>query len=164
MKQQALLACQGALFNSKAKVNTLLLQLCRGFEVQMEEVIQKPCYPEVKLHTVCSTLLQVQPSNHLSLCLTGCPNAVQIVQGYQKFMAYLTARLTDSDLFDASNDEHIQKFLVSGLARCALMMQIKPVHAVPYCAMLTTHWYCHAQVMSKLCLISLCCAAELAAH
>jgi hypothetical protein len=38
---------------------------------------------------------------------------MQIVKGYQKFMAYLTAQLTDSDLFDASTDKHIQEFLVS---------------------------------------------------
>lgn len=62
--------------------------------------------------------LQLQASSHLLLCLTGRPNALQIVKGYQKFMAYLTAQLTDSDLFDASTDEHIQKFLVSGLIPC----------------------------------------------
>ena len=52
MQASAMQAVQAALTKRRDMINQLLLQLCRAFEMQIEQVLMQPAHPEMKLSRV----------------------------------------------------------------------------------------------------------------
>jgi hypothetical protein len=97
MREGAQLAVQGALDSARKRVGTLLQTLCRSFEVQVAEATSSAQPAEDKF------------------------------KGYLKFLAFLTAQLSDPDLYDASKDAGLQEWLV-GERRAAGGAAERPAH------------------------------------